>query len=124
MNGWLQWFLVVGTVLVVAEVADGFRIEFPIAAWIFATISALALAWTAWARFGGRIGGPIVFGLLALSEFVGVAFTFDRPVDGFERAIYASFAFLSATSILLAVATIATGLSAKERGRLAGRAPA
>jgi len=112
MNRWLQVFVGVGTVAAVAEFADGFRIEFPVAAWIFAALMAAAVAWTWWGKAGGRVGGPIVAILLQVMELAGVAFTYARPVSAVETAIYWFFGVLTVACIVAAVGTLVSHLRA------------
>ncbi len=115
LDTWLRAFVVIGVILVIAEAADGFRIDFPVAAWAFAAVMAGAVWWTWSGKAGGRIGGPILAILLQLMELSGVAFTYARPVDAFETAIYWFFGVMTVLCIVAASGVLVTSLQARRR---------
>lgn len=116
LDGWLRAFVVIGVILVVAEAADGFRIDFPVAAWGFAAVMAVAVWWTWSGKAAGRIGGPIVAILLQLMELSGVALTYPRPVGAFETSIYWFFGVMTVVCIFAASGVLVTSLQARRRG--------
>ena len=108
MTGARTALLALSVLLGLLEVADGFRLELPWAAWFYAL---LLLGGSYWLWRSGSRGPVILLGVLHLVELLMLVLVFRTAEEAPSTALFVVFVVLSAAG------TVAAGLSLAGRQR-------
>ena len=102
---WRRVLLGCSVLLALMEIADGFRLELPWAAWTYALLLLIGAYWLC--RSQGR--GPVVFlGVLHLLELLMLLFVFRTAEQAPPPALFVVFVVVTLVGPVAAAATLAS----------------